>query len=826
MRKCLILTLTLLAFLTRPSQAQVPLGFQFEQYTNEIPAAVTVDFTSTGLIYTMDFTGRVWLFENDELYPDPVIDISEEVAAWGELGALGFALDPDFLVNGYVYLLYVVDHHYLLHYGTPDYNPETTDAYNACMGRLTRFQLDIADYKTLVPDSRTVLYGENLGDGNPVCTMSHGTGDIAFGEDGTLLFSIGDGNTWVNYYSGGDEPIPSFSYDEQAINEGIMDPREHVGAFRSQQIDSYSGKVLRIDRFTGEGLSSNPFFDPNAPDSPRSKVWALGLRNPYRMTLRPGTGSADPAAGNPGTLYITDVGYAEWEEINVADGPGYNFGWPLFEGNVPQPGYTGKYRKNQFIDNPLADLPECNEQHFFFQELIQQENVNHEYHYPNPCNDQSNIADYTIVFKHARPTLAWRNAVNTDDPLPQVPGFDGNGNAVGIPIDNPDLGIENPDFFNGVSGIAGDFYNGTSFPEEYNGAIPLLDYSGWLKWFWFDNNNELSKIEHWRDNMEGATEMRFNPHDETYYVVEIYQSEIETLNFSGNLRPIVEVSPSPAYGTSPLVVEFSTDGTYDPDGDPLTYSWDFGDGDSSDQPNPTHTFESPDDQPFTFTTILTVTDTADNVVQREILVSLNNSPPQVDITSIAEDELYRMEVPTFYELEAAIHDAEHGSGELQYRWDVFLHHNFHYHAVNNDESESSEFVLNPVGCEDLNVYYFRVSIEVTDPEGLTGYDEVYLYPDCEGLLPALLNFSEATLYPNPNSGLFSIGFETEKWKEKEIEFSIFDMQGKRVMQQSILIDAYMRKVDFDLSTLPSGLYTVVAEGPDFKETNKLLITKY
>src|SRR5204862_515637 len=64
-----------------------------------------------------------------------------------------------------------------------------------------------------------------------------------------------------------------------------------------------------------------------------------GLRNPFRFTLRPATGSADTTAGDPGTLYIGDVGWNDWEELDVAAQPGVNFGWPCYEGIGLSPNY-------------------------------------------------------------------------------------------------------------------------------------------------------------------------------------------------------------------------------------------------------------------------------------------------------------------------------------------------------------------------------------------------------------------------------------------------------------------------------------------------------
>ena len=58
-------------------------------------------------------------------------------------------------------------------------------------------------------------------------------------------------------------------------------------------------------------------------------MWALGLRNPYRFDFRPGNG----------TPYIGQVGWNSWEDIYVGK-PGKNFGWPCYEGNFVQDGYS------------------------------------------------------------------------------------------------------------------------------------------------------------------------------------------------------------------------------------------------------------------------------------------------------------------------------------------------------------------------------------------------------------------------------------------------------------------------------------------------------
>ena len=117
---------------------------------------------------------------------------------------------------------------------------------------------------------------------------------MAFGPDGALYVSVGDGAAY-----------------------NFADPR----SFYVQDLDSLSGKILRIDPITGSGLADNPFVEPGADLADnRSKVWQLGLRNPFTMNF-----------DETGQLFISDVGLAKWEEINSA-GAGANFGWPFYEG--------------------------------------------------------------------------------------------------------------------------------------------------------------------------------------------------------------------------------------------------------------------------------------------------------------------------------------------------------------------------------------------------------------------------------------------------------------------------------------------------------------
>ncbi|MEQ1770386.1 MAG: putative Ig domain-containing protein, partial [Devosia sp.] len=252
-----------------------------------------------------------------------VLDISSKVNANADRGLMDIALHPDLANNPYLYAFYVVDPA-----GTATGSGGAArDAEGNRYAYLSRFTLDLTGATPkIVAGSETVIMG-NAGqsladisgggqlnftdqaytnnrasdvnaDGSykqnylKVDSQSHVGGAITFGPDGKLYVSVGDG--------------ASFDY---------ADPRTKA----VQDIGSLSGKILRIDPITGQGVTDNPYAtgDLNAN---QSKVWQSGLRNPYSMTF-----------SEDGRLFISETGWYSWEEINQG-GKGANFGWPYYEG--------------------------------------------------------------------------------------------------------------------------------------------------------------------------------------------------------------------------------------------------------------------------------------------------------------------------------------------------------------------------------------------------------------------------------------------------------------------------------------------------------------
>jgi glucose/arabinose dehydrogenase len=168
---------------------------------------------------------------------------------------------------------------------------------------------------------------------NPHPQFNHNGGELRFGRDGMLYVAIGDGG----------------AADDQGPG--------HVPGGNAQDLSSLNGKILRLDPNAGShspGYSvprGNPFVStPGA----RGEIWALGFRNPYKMSFDRRTGD----------LYVADVGQNDVEEVDRVTRGG-NYGWPVKEGtfafdnNGAGNGFvTGDAVSGPYID-PIAQYDHC-----------------------------------------------------------------------------------------------------------------------------------------------------------------------------------------------------------------------------------------------------------------------------------------------------------------------------------------------------------------------------------------------------------------------------------------------------------------------------------
>ena len=225
----------------------------------------------------------------------------------GDIGAIGLAVGPDFATTGTVFIAYSY----------------ATGA--GMVGRVSRWSLS-------PPSAPTSMAGEQvLLDGIRLDVAIHGLGTLAIGPDGSLLVGMGD-----------------------ASSASFADARSR----RAQDLTQPHGKILRIDPTTGAGRADNPFFDPAAPASWRSRVYAYGLRNPFRFALDPSSGA----------LVAGDVGWRSWEEVDRIL-PGGNYGWPCYEGPSKVSGHTSApvctqlYARSQTVVTPLVTYPHVAGEH-------------------------------------------------------------------------------------------------------------------------------------------------------------------------------------------------------------------------------------------------------------------------------------------------------------------------------------------------------------------------------------------------------------------------------------------------------------------------------
>ncbi len=257
-----------------PQQAEVALQQVAEGLVS--PVYVTFAPDERGRLFIVDQVGTIRVVDaGGNLLAAPFLDVSERLvdlnAGGDERGLLGLAFHPGYADNGRFFVYYVAPP-----------GPETPAGFDS-QSILSEFRVSPGDPNVADAGTERVLLRVDQPASN------HQGGTVAFGPDGLLYLSLGDGGAGASA--------------------------------NAQDTTNLLGSIVRIDVDSGDPYAippDNPFADGQAG---RPEIYAFGLRNPYRMSFDTGTGR----------LFAGDVGQSAFEEVDIIVAGG-NYGWPIKEG--------------------------------------------------------------------------------------------------------------------------------------------------------------------------------------------------------------------------------------------------------------------------------------------------------------------------------------------------------------------------------------------------------------------------------------------------------------------------------------------------------------
>ena len=259
------------------------------------PIALAEPADGTKRLFVVDQVGKIWIIQPDlTKSASPFIDLTSKMVSlspnYDERGLLGLAFHPDFGNNGKFYVFYSAPPHAGgPEPGTPWNNTVRISEFTAAAGANT------ADMST----EKIILEVDHP-------QSNHNGGTLAFGSDGYLYISIGDGG-------GADDIGAGHVPDWYTINAGGNGQDIYANLL---------GDILRID-VNGGSPYGIPGDNPFVGTSAKQEIYAFGFRNPYRFSFD---------MGGSHQLFVGDAGQSLYEEIDLVT-KGGNYGWNVKEGS-------------------------------------------------------------------------------------------------------------------------------------------------------------------------------------------------------------------------------------------------------------------------------------------------------------------------------------------------------------------------------------------------------------------------------------------------------------------------------------------------------------
>jgi glucose/arabinose dehydrogenase/chitodextrinase len=690
--RILVAVAALAGLLAVPASApalMLPPGFEESSAFEGLDLPIALQFSQDGRVFVAEKSGIVKVFDGvGDVTPEVFADLRTQVHNYWDRGIQGMVLHPDFPAQPYVYVYYV--HDAPIGGTAPVWGTAGADSDDCptppggtgdgCVvsGRISK----------LTASGNAAISEQVLVEDWCQQYPSHAGGGLAFGADGYLYFTGGDGAAWhfADYGQDGDPLNPCG--DPPGVGSAQAPPTAEGGRLRSQDLRTsgdpvgLNGSLIRIDPMTGEAASGNPLAA--SADANERRILAYGLRNPFRVTIRPGTND----------VFIADVGGGWWEEINrvqAGTDPVRNFGWPCYEGGTHADG-TPFAKKLPAWD--ALDLDICE--------------------------------DLYAEGSAAAPYWAYEHDI------PAMPGDVcpvGSGNSI----------------------TAIEFYpnSGGSFPAEYDGGLFFADYSRECIWVMKKGTNGLpdrTQIESFGHLGAYPVDLQMGPGGDLFFV-DIGFAAIRRITYTGdtNRAPTAVAQASPTNGPAPLEVGFDATGSTDPDdGDTLTYEWDLdGDGEYDDATDlhPRQTYESGLHQ-----VSLRVTDSHGASDTDTVTIDSGNTAPVVSIDSPSAS--LKWTVGQTIDFSGSATDDQDGTLPASaISWELVLNHcmtvdGCHSHRVRDFEGTTGgSFVAPDHGYPS----HLLLKVTATDSRGLTDTKTIRLDPATVDLTidaaPAGLNVS-------------------------------------------------------------------------------------
>jgi glucose/arabinose dehydrogenase/PKD repeat protein len=585
-----------------------------------------------------------------------------------EEGLQGVGVDPGFATNRAIYLYY-----------SPPLSTPAGDApgsgtdFSAWKGylQLSRFTLD-ANWTLNRASERKVL---EVGTDRGLCC--HVGGDIDFDAAGNLYLSTGDDTN--PFASDGYSPL-----DTSANRNPGYDAQRSAG-----NTNDLRGKILRI-KVNADGTYSVPAGNLFAPGTAgtRPEIYAMGFRNPFRMSVDKPTGVVyvgdyGPDAG----ASSASRGPSGQVEFNRVTGAG-NYGWPFCTGTNTA---AETYNQFTFPSGPAGAKFDC----------------------AAPRNTSRNNTGLTTL-PAARP--AWIRYGGDAGSPPEFGG--GSESPMGGPVYRYDAANPSP----------------TKFPAVWNGQFFATEFGrGWIKPIAVNADGSPGEISAFPWSGRQVMDSAFGP-DGSYYVLDYgtgyfngdENSALYRFDYvaGGNRAPTAVASANRTSGAAPLAVTFSSAGSSDPEGGALTYSWAFGDGTTSTAANPSKTYGTNG----TYTATLTVRDPGGLTGTAGVRIVVGNTAPTVTLTTPANGQPFSFgdTIP----FTVTVTDPEDGAVDCSRVTVTYvLGHDQHGHQITSATGCSGSITVPTDGEHDDAANIFAIfDATYTDRGGLVGSTQAKLQP--------------------------------------------------------------------------------------------------